>query len=251
MEPTSTNPIEQKLIHLAYLQAIDTKIYEIQKIRGDLPNEVKDLEDELIGLENRFRKIEENLHNLQNEVKNYEITIKECKAKIEKYTKQQNNVKNNREFDALSKEIDLQKLEIEVCEKHIKDRKIPIEESKKQLDDTKKMISAKKSELNTKKSELNQILESTRKEEEHYLKLRQKAESKVETRLLNGYKRIRENMRNGLVVVPIQRESCGGCFNAVPPQRRTEVRLMKQIIFCEHCGRILVDETLMQSIVVQ
>ncbi|MCS7028971.1 MAG: C4-type zinc ribbon domain-containing protein [Bacteroidia bacterium] len=248
---TTTNPIEQKLINLAYLQAIDTKIYEIQKIRGDLPNEVKDLEDELIGLENRFRKIEENLHTLQSEVKNYEITIKECKAKIEKYTKQQNNVKNNREFEALSKEIDLQKLEIEVCEKHIKDRKEPIEESKKQLEETKKLIAAKKAELNTKKSELTQILESTRKEEEYYLELRKKAEAKIEARLLNGYKRIRDNVRNGLVVVPIQRESCGGCFNAVPPQRRTEVRLMKQIIFCENCGRILVDESLIQSIVVQ
>lgn len=248
---TTVNPIEQKLIHLAYLQAIDTKIDEIQKIRGDLPNEVKDLEDELIGLENRFRKIEENLHKLQSDVKNYEITIKEAKAKIEKYTKQQSNVKNNREYDALSKEIDLQKLEIEVCEKHIKDSKIPAEENKKLLDETKKLISAKKSELNVKKNELSQILESTRKEENYYMEIRKKAEEKVEPRLLNGYKRIRQNMRNGLVVVPIQRDSCGGCFNAVPPQRRSEVRLMKQIIFCEHCGRILVDESLIESIVVQ
>lgn len=247
----TNNPIEQKLINLAYLQAVDTKIDEIQKVRGDLPNEVRDLEDELVGLENRYRKIEEEIHELQTNVKNYELSIKDSKSKIEKYTKQQNNVKNNREFEALSKEIDLQNLEISVSEKHIKEGKVLVEERKKSLDSTKKLISSRKTDLSTKKSELAEILESTRKEEEALQRLSEKAAKKVDDRLLNAYRRNRQNVRNGLAIVSIQRDSCGGCFNMVPPQRRTEVRLMKQIIHCEHCGRILVDDAIINNIVIQ
>lgn len=236
--------IEESLRNLYRLQKIDTKIDEIQVLKGELPMEVKDLEDELAGLKTRIGKIEEELAQVEGGVSNRTNTIKESESLIKKYQKQQNNVKNNREFDALSKEIEMQKLEIQLNEKRIREAESDVAVRTEQIDLAKKQIKEKEKNLKTKREELERIIEETDAEEKALLKKSKDQAGKIEDRLLQAYHRIRSTYRNGLAVVTVNRDACGGCYNAIPPQTQMEIRQHKKIIICEHCGRVLVDEVL-------
>ncbi len=234
-------PIEDRLKALYQLQQVDSSIDRIRVIRGELPIEVSDLEDEIIGLETRVQNLTEEAAVLESEVSKKKQQIKESKDMVKKYEGQQNNVKNNREYDSLTKEIEFQNLEIKLSEKRIGEFSAQLEMKKETLADAQKNLDEKKLDLEVKKSELNSIIAETQKEEEQLQKKSSQAGSVIEDRLLSAYKRIRDNARNGLAVVPIQRDACGGCFNKIPPQRQLDIRQHKKIIVCEHCGRILVD----------
>lgn len=238
------NTVEEKLRTLYRLQRIDTKIDDIQILKGELPMEVKDLEDELTGLKTRIGKIEEELKEMEENITNRKSTIKESEALIKKYQKQQNNVKNNREFDALSKEIELQKLDIQLGEKRMKEAADDVAAKGEYLELSKKAIKEKEKNLKQKKDELEHIIEETDAEEKALLKKSKEQQGKIEERLIQAYHRIRSSYKNGLAVVTVQRDACGGCYNAIPPQTQMEIRQHKKIIVCEHCGRILVDEAL-------
>ena len=233
--------VEEKLQALYDLQVVDSKIDRIRTIRGELPLEVQDLEDEVAGLETRIEKAQENLKTLESDVSAKKNQIEVSKAAIKKYEEQQKNVRNNREYDALTKEIEFQNLEIELAEKHINEYKAKIE-NKKEINDA---SIAKLDEINKdwelKKSELAEITAETEKEEVSLSKESAKAEEVIEERLLTAYKRVRANARNGLAVVPVERSACGGCFNKIPPQRQLDINSHKKVIVCEHCGRILID----------
>lgn len=243
--------VEEKLSSVVALQKIESKIDEIQILKGELPMEVSDLEDEITGLHARQTRIEEEINGIQEFINQKKNLIKEAEALIKKYEKQSENVKNSREFEAINKEIEMQQLEMKLAEKHIKDANEEIAEKVVVLDKAKKNIGAKESVLNTKKGELEKIIASTEKEEKHFGKLSAEAGAKVEERLLNSFNRIRKNYRNGLAVVPVERDACGGCFNAIPPQRQSEIRQRKKIIVCENCGRVLVDRDLFDTIEVK
>ncbi|MBL7699326.1 MAG: hypothetical protein JNK79_14265 [Chitinophagaceae bacterium] len=240
--------VEEKLSSLVSLQKIESKIDEVQVLKGELPMEVSDLEDEITGLQARQTRIEEEINGIQEFINQKKELIKEAEGLIKKYEKQSENVKNSREFEAINKEIEMQQLEMKLAEKHIKDANEEIAEKVQVLDKAKKNLSAKESVLVGKKGELEKIIASTEKEERHFNKLSGEAREKVEERLLNSYDRIRTNYRNGLAVVPVERDACGGCFNAIPPQRQSEIKQRKKIIVCENCGRILVDRDLFDSI---
>ncbi len=243
--------VEEKLSSVVALQKIESKIDEIQVLKGELPMEVSDLEDEIQGLHARQTRIEEEINGMQEFINQKKNLIKESEALIKKYEKQSENVKNSREFEAINKEIEMQQLEMKLAEKHIKDANEEIADKVVVLDKAKKNIATKEGVLNTKKGELEKIIASTEKEEKHFAKLSSEAQSKVEERLLNSFMRIRKNYRNGLAVVPVERDACGGCFNAIPPQRQSEIRQRKKIIVCENCGRILVDRDLFDSVEVK
>ncbi len=243
--------VEEKLTSLVELQKVDCKLDEIQILKGELPMEVKDLEDEIEGLYARRTRVEEEINGMQEFIAQKKEAIKEAEALVKKYEKQSDNVKNNREFEAINKEIEMQTLEVKLCEKHIKDATEEIEEKAKQLESAKKAVTAKENNLNAKKGELQKILAETEKEEKHYNKEAAEARSHVDERLLTSYDRIRKNYRNGLAVVPVERDSCGGCFHAIPPQKQSEVKLRKKVIVCENCGRILVDTDLNDSVEVK
>jgi predicted nucleic acid-binding Zn-ribbon protein len=243
--------VEEKLSSLVSLQKIESKIDEVQVLKGELPMEVSDLEDEITGLQARQTRIEEEINGIQEFINQKKELIKEAEGLIKKYEKQSENVKNSREFEAINKEIEMQQLEMKLAEKHIKDANEEIAEKVVVLDKAKKNLSAKESVLTTKKGELEKIIASTEKEERHFNKLSAEAREKVEERLLNSYDRIRANYRNGLSVVPVERDACGGCFNAIPPQRQSEIKQRKKIIVCENCGRILVDRDLFDTIEVK
>ncbi len=239
--------IESKLKALYGLQQIDSKIDKIRIVRGELPMEVSDLEDEIIGLQTRVNKYTDEVNSLEDEIVKKKLSIKESKELTKKYEGQQNKVKNNREYDSLSKEIEFQTLEIQLLDKHIKEfnadiamKNITIEESTKKLND-------KNKDLKVKKEELDDIIAETEKEETYLLKHSSSAADIVDDRLLTAYKRIRDNARNGLAVVKVERDACGGCFNKIPPQRQLDIRQRKKIIVCEHCGRILVDPEINQN----
>ena len=240
--------VEEKLSSLVTLQKIESKIDEVQVLKGELPMEVSDLEDEITGLNARQTRIEEEINGIQEFINQKKDQIKESESLIKKYEKQSENVKNSREFEAINKEIEMQQLEIKLSEKHIKDANEEIAEKVGGLDKAKKNLAAKDSVLATKKGELEKIVASTEKEERHFNKLSAEAREKVESRLLHSYDRIRTNYRNGLSVVPVERDACGGCFNAIPPQRQSEIKQRKKIIVCENCGRILVDRDLFDAI---
>ena len=240
--------VEEKLSSLVTLQKIESKIDEIQVLKGELPMEVSDLEDEITGLNARQTRIEEEINGIQEFINQKKNAIKEAEALIKKYEKQSENVKNSREFEAINKEIEMQQLEMKLAEKHIKDANEEIAEKVLVLEKAKKNLAAKDSVLQNKKNELEKIIASTEKEENHFSDLSTKAREKVEPRLLHSYDRIRTNYRNGLSVVPVERDACGGCFNAIPPQRQSEIKQRKKIIVCENCGRILVDRDLFDSI---
>jgi uncharacterized protein len=243
--------IEEKLSALVLLQKVDCKLDEIQILKGELPMEVKDLEDEIEGLHARQTRVEEEINGIQEFIAQKKEGIKEAEALVKKYEKQSDNVKNNREFEAINKEIEMQTLEIKLCEKHIKDATEEISEKARQLETAKKAVANKESHLTGKKGELEKIISETEKEEKHYNKEGEKARSHADDRLLTSYDRIRKNYRNGLAVVAIERDSCGGCFHAIPPQKQSEIKLRKKIMVCENCGRILVDADLNDSVVVK
>jgi predicted nucleic acid-binding Zn-ribbon protein len=243
--------VEERLSSVVALQKIESKIDEIQILKGELPMEVSDLEDEILGLNARQTRIEEEINGIQEFINQKKNLIKEAEALIKKYEKQSENVKNSREFEAINKEIEMQQLEMKLAEKHIKDANEETAEKLVVLEKAKKNIAAKESVLNNKKGELEKIITSTEKEEKHFAKLSSEARAKVEERLLNSFNRIRKNYRNGLAVVPVERDACGGCFNAIPPQRQSEIKQRKKIIVCENCGRVLVDRDLFDTIVVK
>ena len=240
--------IEEKLSSLVRLQKIDSKLDEIKILKGELPMEVKDLEDEIEGLHARQTRVEEEINGITEFIEKRKEAITEAQAFIKKYEKQSDNVKNSREFEAINKEIEMQQLEEKLCEKHIKDANEEIAEKAKQLETAKKAVSTKEANLSGKKGELEKIISETEKEEKHFNKDAAAARADVEERLLNSYDRIRKNYRNGLSVVAVERDSCGGCFHAIPPQKQSEIKLRKKIMVCENCGRILVDADLEEHV---
>ena len=242
-DPTDM-PVEERLKTLYQLQTTLSGIDEKRALRGELPLEVQDLEDEIEGLNTRIEKI-------QNEIAEYEqaVTMKKgeietAKASVERYKTQLNDVKNNREYDTLSKEIEFQTLEIELCNKKIREANFKIEEKKGELAQNQEIIDDRRQALEVKKSELDEIMEETRAEEEKLKARVKELEAKIEPRLLTSFKRIRKNARNGLGIVYVQRDACGGCFNKIPPQRQLDIKMHKKVIVCEYCGRILIDPEL-------
>ena len=236
--------VEDKLKNLLQLQKIDSKLDEIQVLKGELPMEVSDLEDEITGLNARQTRIEEEINGISEFIEGKKSMVKDSEALIAKYEKQSENVKNNREFEAINKEIEDQQLEIKLCEKHIRDANEELTEKIKGLDLAKKAVASKEGVLNHKKSELEKIIADTEKEETELNKTSADARGHIDERLMYSYDRIRNSYRNGLAVVAVDRDACGGCFNSIPPQRQSEIRLHKKIIVCENCGRILVDANL-------
>jgi len=234
--------VEEKLVNLYKLQTVDSSIDQIEILRGELPMEVKDLEDEVQGLVNRQTRIEEEINGITEFIETKKASIKESESLLAKYEQQSDNVKNNREFEAINKEIEMQGLEIKLCEKHIRDANEELAEKVKVLDAAKKTISVKEGVLNHKKDELEKIIADTEIEEKELRIKSEEARTHIDERLLYSYDRIRNSYRNGLAVVTVERDACGGCFNSIPPQRQSEIRLHKKIIVCENCGRILVEE---------
>jgi hypothetical protein len=233
--------VELKLRALHELQTVVSEIDKIKVLRGELPLEVQDLEDEIAGLKTRLINLDHEIKNLETSTNNKKIAIKDSQALITKYTEQQNNVRNNREFDSLSKEIEFQNLEIELSEKRIREFTIEMKEKEENIATSKQLLTERQDDLERKKAELQEIQEETKIEEERLKSKSEKIESFIEPRLLTAFKRIRKNARNGLAVVTIQRDACGGCFNKIPPQRQMDIANRKKIIVCEYCGRILVD----------
>ncbi|MBN1598980.1 MAG: hypothetical protein JW894_11865 [Bacteroidales bacterium] len=238
--------VEEKLRTLFQLQKVNSDIDKIRTLRGELPLEVQDLEDEIAGLETRVDKYKEEVKSLEHNISGKKNEIVQAEGLITKYKDQQNNVRNNREFDSLSKEIEYQTLEIELCEKRIKEFGAQIKDKNVIIEESTNVLEERKSDLEAKKSELEEIIGDTRKEEEDYLKQVTSLEAKIEERLLTAYKKIRKNARNGLSVVTVERDACGGCFNKIPPQRQLDIKSRKKIIVCEYCGRILVDSDILE-----
>jgi predicted nucleic acid-binding Zn-ribbon protein len=233
--------VPQKLDALIKIQTIDSKIDSIAKVRGALPDEVKDLEDELAGYQTRIDKYNEDQKDLEVEISDKKNAIKESLKMIEKYEGQQNNVRNNREFDALSKEIELQSLEIQISEKRIKEAEDKIVYKKEEIEETLGIKDERGKDLESKQKELSVLTSESEEEEKKLLKDRDKAVKQLEERLYLSYNKIRNNARNGLAVVSVKRGACGGCFAVVPPQRQVEIKDRKKLIVCENCGRILAD----------
>ena len=234
--------VAEKLVNLYKLQTVDSSIDQIKILRGELPIEVKDLDDEVQGLVNRQTRIEEEINGITEFIEDKKAAIKESEALLAKYETQSDNVKNNREFEAINKEIEMQGLEIKLSEKNIRDANEELAEKVKLLDAAKKTIAVKEGVLNHKKEELEKIIADTEIEEKELDIKSAEARSHIDERLLYSYDRIRNSYRNGLAVVTVERDACGGCFNSIPPQRQSEIRLHKKIIVCENCGRILVEE---------
>lgn len=224
------------------LQSIDSKLDELEILKGELPMEVSDLEDEIAGLTTRSTRLEAQINDLEGEMARHDNNIAEANALLERYSKQMDNVKNNREYEALMKEQEMQRLEIQLSKKKIGQIKMELEEKNERLSTTKERVEKKSENLSTKKVELDAIIEKTEKEETKLKKQSEKARKTIEDRLLKPYDRIRTSYRNGLAVVTVERNSCGGCFNMIPPQMQLEIAQRKKIIACEHCGRVLVDD---------
>ena len=233
--------VEEKLVNLYRLQRVDSSIDQIEILRGELPMEVKDLEDEVQGLVNRQTRIEEEINGITEFIEDKKTAIKESEALLAKYEQQSDNVKNNREFEAINKEIEMQGLEIKLAEKHIRDANEELADKVKALENAKKNSATKEGVLTHKKSELEKIIADTEIEEKELRAKSDEARTHIDERLLYSYDRIRNSYRNGLAVVAVERDACGGCFNSIPPQRQSEIRLHKKIIVCENCGRILVE----------
>ena len=234
--------VEEKLQNLYELQRIDTEIDKIKTLRGELPLEVQDLEDEIAGLETRIENLKVELGELDKTSSTRKMDIKKAEEAIKKYSEQLDNVRNNREYDALSKEIEFQKLEIELQEKRIREAQKAKAEKEALMEESKKRYEDKVSDLEAKKGELNDIINETHKDEESLQTKSEELAATIDERLLTAYRRIRSNARNGLAVVTVDRDACGGCFNKIPPQRQLDIRSRKKIIVCEYCGRILIDK---------
>ena len=231
--------IAQKLEAIHNLQKIDSRLDAIFKIRGALPEEVQDLEDEIIGYETRLSKFKTDIAALDDEIKKHKDAIKEAEKLIKKYQEQQMNVRNNREYDAITKELELQDLEIQVLKKKIGEAQFTIENKNKDVEELKETLKDRKKDLEQKNGELETIVSESESEENKLKTEKEKAVKKIDERIIKSYKKIRENAKNGLAVVMVRRGACGGCFNIVPPQRQADIREKKKIIVCEHCGRIL------------
>lgn len=236
--------VEQKLKTLYQLQTNLSKIDEIKTLRGELPLEVQDLEDEIAGLSTRIDRIKTEVAELKTAIAGKKVEIETAKASVAKYKEQQENVRNNREYDFLSKEIEFQTLEIELCEKKIREFTAGEQEKTKEITDSTHMLEERQKDLDVKKNELDEIIAETKQEEEKLRDAAKELETKIEPRLLQSFKRIRKNSRNGLGIVYVQRDACGGCFNKIPPQRQLDIRSRKKVIVCEYCGRILIDPEL-------
>jgi len=236
--------VEEKLQSLYQLQTMLTEIDKIKTLRGELPLEVQDLEDEIAGLTTRIEKASADVVEMSKGVAENKNVIEVSKAQIAKYQEQQDHVSNNREFDSLNKEIEFKNLEVELAEKRIREFTAAINAKKEDIENNKALVEEKKQDLEVKKSELQEIIEENRQEEERLRDKCKALEMNIEPRLLQSFKRIRNNTRNGLGIVYVQRESCGGCFNKIPPQRQLDIRMRKKIIVCEYCGRIMIDPEL-------
>ena len=242
-DPTDLT-VEEKLKTLYQLQAALSAIDEKRALRGELPLEVQDLEDEIEGLTTRVEKIQNEIAEFQRAITQKKGEIVEAEASVARYKSQLDEVKNNREYDTLSKEIEFQTLEIELCNKKIREANARIQEKKNELQANEEVIAERQGDLDMKKSELEEIMTETRAEEDKLKEKVKDLESKIETRLLTSFKRIRKNARNGLGIVYVQRDACGGCFNKIPPQRQLDIKMHKKIIVCEYCGRIMIDPEL-------
>ena len=236
--------VEEKLKALYQLQTTLSQIDEKRALRGELPLEVEDLENEVEGLNVRIDKIQHDIDEYNRAIVQRKADIEEAKASVARYNEQLNEVKNNREYDTLSKEIEFQELEIQLCDKKIKEAVIKVEERKADLVRAEEQLNDRETALEDKRGELDEIMQETREEEEILKAKAKDVETKIESRLLQSFKRIRKNARNGLGIVYVQRDACGGCFNKIPPQRQLDVRMHKKIIVCEYCGRILIDPEL-------
>jgi hypothetical protein len=239
--------VEGKLRSLYEMQLIDSNIDRLRIVRGELPLEVQDLEDTVAQLETRFENYSKENAELEQQIAEKQQAIKDHKANIKKYETQLAKVKNNREYDAITKEVEFQNLEIQLCEKRIKEFKAQIAMKEEFLSTAENELKDKKKDLKAKKAELEEIVEETQKEEEELTKRSEKKSKEIEPRLLSAYKRVRANMINGLAVVPVERDACGGCFSKIPPQRQLDIKTHKKVIVCEHCGRILVDPNLIHE----
>ena len=233
--------VAEKLKALYDLQLVDTAVDKIRILRGELPLEVEDLEDEIEGLQTRVSKYDDDIESQDKSINGKKQEITNALELIKKYEEQQNNVRNNREYDSLSKEIEFQTLEIELCEKRIREFTVLIDEKKVVIEESTGVLDERKLDLDNKKKELENIIDETKKEENVMEKKSSDLEAIIESRLISAYKKIRGNARNGLAVVPVERDACGGCFNKIPPQRQLDIASRKKIIVCEYCGRILVD----------
>ncbi len=234
--------MKEKITALYELQKIDSKIDEINKVKGELPMEVSDLEDQVAGLQTRIDNIGAEIAELNMLTKQRKEEIEQNKLLIAKYEEQQRNVRNNREFDSISKEIEYQDLQNQLCEKHIKEYGVEIKAKKKVLEEAEEVMTERKADLEAKRSELDSIDSETAKEIAEYEAQAAVARERIDDRLLAAYTRIRSNVRNGLAVVTVKRDACGGCYNRIPPQRQCEIRQSRKVIVCEYCGRILVDD---------
>jgi len=247
MAKKAETSVEDRLRALYDLQLIDSRIDEIRNLRGELPLEVQDLEDEVEGLNTRLEKLSTNLGLIDDQIKGKKNLIEEAKALIKKYSEQQKNVRNNREYNSLTKEIEFQELEIQLAEKHIKEFKVQIEQKKEIISETKDKLKNRQTHLKHKRGELNEILAETQKEEDALIKKSEDFQKKLDDRLVNAYLRIRNNVKNGLAVVAIERGASGGSFFTIPPQIQVEIASRKKIITDEHSGRILVDAQLAEE----
>jgi predicted nucleic acid-binding Zn-ribbon protein len=240
--------VENTLMAIYNLQQIDSLIDKIRIVRGELPLEVQDLEDEIVGLETRLNNHKVDIEDVEKKIKEKQESIKNSLVLIKKYEDQQMNVRNNREYDSLTKEIEFQTLEIQLAEKRINESKISLETKTEQIGASGESLDERKKDLEIKNSELADIVTETEKEEKDLVTLSEKQHKTIDDRLLTAYHRIRKNARNGLAVVKIERDACGGCFNKIPPQHQLDIRMHKKIIVCEYCGRILVDDAIADAI---
>lgn len=236
--------VEEKLFTLYQLQTIMTDIDKIKTLRGELPLEVQDLEDEIAGLETRLQNYHADIEDIKVDIADQKHRITESKSLVERYTAQLDNVRNNREFDNLSKEIEYQGLEIEFSEKKIKEFTEEIRNREREINELKQVLEGRRADLQQKESELDRIIAETKQDEEKLRDRAKKLEVTIDPRLLTAFKRIRKGARNGLAVVYVQRGACGGCFNKIPPQKQLDIKLRKKIIVCEYCGRIMIDPEL-------
>ena len=236
--------VEEKLYTLYQLQTIMTDIDKIKTLRGELPLEVQDLEDEIAGLETRLQNYHADIEDIKVDIADQKHRITECKSLIDRYTAQLDNVRNNREFDNLSKEIEYQGLEVEFSEKKIKEFTEEIRNREREINELKQVLEGRRADLQQKESEVDRIIAETKQDEEKLRERAKKLEVTIEPRLLTAFKRIRKGARNGLAVVTVQRGACGGCFNKIPPQKQLDIKLRKKIIVCEYCGRIMIDPEL-------
>lgn len=242
-DPTDLS-VEEKLKALYQLQTTLSGIDEKRALRGELPLEVQDLEDEIAGLTTRMEKIKTDINEFKKAITQKKADITSAESSVERYKKQLDDVKNNREYDTLTKEIEFQSLEIELCNKKIKEALIKVEEKNADLAEADELIKDRTAALKEKKEELDEIMQETRDEEEKLKNKASELEGTIEPRLLSSFKRIRKNSRNGLGIVYVQRDACGGCFNKIPPQRQLDIKMHKKVIVCEYCGRIMIDPEL-------